>query len=77
MLENVLCLSRSRVASLSWVGPAIERSGIVPYAHFGLNLRIFACAFALAVLFGVLSGVYPAWRMSRLHPVLALRGGTT
>ena len=30
----------------------------------------------LAVFFGVLSGVYPAWRMSRLHPADALRGKT-
>jgi putative ABC transport system permease protein len=29
----------------------------------------------LAVVFGVVSGVYPAWRMSRLNPVLALKGG--
>ena len=28
----------------------------------------------LAVGFGLLSGVYPAWRMSRLHPVQALKG---
>jgi putative ABC transport system permease protein len=29
----------------------------------------------LAAFFGVVSGVYPAWRMSRMHPVNALRGG--
>ena len=28
----------------------------------------------LAVVFGLLSGVYPAWRMSRVHPVVALKG---
>jgi ABC-type antimicrobial peptide transport system permease subunit len=27
-----------------------------------------------AVFFGLFSGVVPAWRMSRLHPVLAQRG---
>ena len=26
--------------------------------------------------FGLLSGVYPAWRMSRLHPVAALKGAS-
>ena len=36
---------------------------------------VFACGLALAVTFGILSGVYPAWRMSRLHPVEALKGG--
>jgi putative ABC transport system permease protein len=29
----------------------------------------------LAATFGVVSGVYPAWRMSRMNPVNALRGG--
>ena len=33
-------------------------------------------ALALAVVFGVLSGAYPAWKMSRLHPVEALKGGS-
>jgi putative ABC transport system permease protein len=27
------------------------------------------------VVFGLISGVYPAWRMSRLNPVQALKGG--
>ena len=39
-----------------------------------LNLRIFLWGIALAVVFGLLSGVYPAWRMSRVHPVVALKG---
>jgi putative ABC transport system permease protein len=47
----------------------------VPYLEFDLNFRIFAWGIALAGLFGVISGVYPAWRMSRMHPVHALRGG--
>ena len=54
---------------------AFSRSGLVPYAQFGLNYRIFLYALGITVLFGILSGVYPAWRMSRLHPVQALRGG--
>jgi putative ABC transport system permease protein len=39
-----------------------------------LNFRIFLYGLAIALFFGVLSGVYPAWRMSKLHPVQALRG---
>jgi putative ABC transport system permease protein len=56
---------------------AIERSGVFAYAHFSLNLRVFAAGMALAVVFGLISGVYPAWRMSRLSPVDALKGGVS
>jgi putative ABC transport system permease protein len=52
----------------------ISGSGLIPYAEFHLNLRIFAYGVILILCFGVLSGVYPAWKMSRLHPVEALRG---
>ncbi len=53
---------------------AINESGLIPYAELTLNARIFMWGVALAVAFGLLSGVYPAWRMSRVHPVVALKG---
>jgi len=55
---------------------AITASGMVPYANLTVNLRIFLYGLALAVFFGVFSGVYPAWRMSRLNPVAALKGAS-
>jgi putative ABC transport system permease protein len=51
-------------------------TGWIPYAQFGLNYRIFIYALLMMVIFGIISGVYPAWRMSRLHPVQALKGGS-
>ena len=54
----------------------ITDSGLFKYAHFTVNLRVFAYGMAFAVLFGLISGVYPAWRMSRLNPVQALKGGS-
>ena len=54
---------------------AITESGWFPYAEFHLNYRVFLGGLALAIVFGLFSGVYPAWRMSRLHPVEALKGG--
>jgi putative ABC transport system permease protein len=54
---------------------ALNRATIFPNLRFDLNLRIFGYGMLLAVVFGLFSGVYPAWRMSRLHPVNALRGG--
>ena len=52
----------------------LNRSDLIPYAAFTLNLRIFAAGLVLSVFFGLLSGAYPAWRMSRLHPVQSIQG---
>ena len=49
----------------------------VPFLTFHLSWRIFAATLVLAIVFGLLSGVWPAWKMSRQHPVLALRGGAS
>jgi len=54
----------------------ITASGLIPYAELHVNLRIFLYGVAIAVFFGVFSGVYPAWRMSRLNPVQALKGAS-
>ncbi len=54
---------------------ALTAMELVPYLDFDVNLRIYAYGMLLAVAFGIFSGVYPAWRMSRMHPVNALRGG--
>jgi putative ABC transport system permease protein len=79
VVENVLLTLVGGVVGLAvsaFALDALSASGLVQYARFELNLRIFAYALALALFFGVLSGVYPAWRMSRLHPVEALRGAS-
>jgi len=47
----------------------LTASDVIPYAHFQVNYRIFLYGLSLAVFF-----VYPAWRMSRLNPVQALKG---
>jgi putative ABC transport system permease protein len=54
----------------------VNQSGLIPYADFQMNYRIFLYGLTLAVCFGLFSGVYPAWKMSRLNPVEALKGGT-
>jgi putative ABC transport system permease protein len=79
VIENVvLTLVGAAVGFVlaAWLLNAINASGMIQYAALQLNYRIFAWGVALAVVFGLLSGVYPAWRMSRLHPVQALKGSS-
>ena len=47
----------------------------LPYSEFHLNWRIFTATLIVATIFGLLSGVWPAWKMSRQEPVAALKGG--
>lgn len=77
VIENVLlCLFGgllgliAAIAALSW----LEQSGLIPYLKVNINLAVFFCGLAITLLFGLLSGVIPAWKMSRLHPVQALKG---
>jgi putative ABC transport system permease protein len=51
----------------------IRSSDRIPYAALELNYRVFLYGLGLALAFGILSSAYPAWRMSRLAPVEALR----
>jgi putative ABC transport system permease protein len=53
---------------------ALNGSGVMPYAHFAINPRVLLYGLLICLFFGVFSGALPAYRMSRLHPVNALRG---
>jgi putative ABC transport system permease protein len=52
----------------------LEASQLIPYLDVAINLPIFGCGMVLALVFGLLSGALPAWKMSRLDPVHALKG---
>jgi putative ABC transport system permease protein len=54
----------------------IANSGLIPYAQLGLNWRVFGIGLGLSLLFGFISGVYPAYKMSKLQAVQALKGGS-
>jgi putative ABC transport system permease protein len=76
LTENILLTLVGGVIGLgiaAWVLNIINEAGFVPYLDFRLNWRVFLWGMLLALIFGVLSGVYPAWKMSRLHPAEALR----
>jgi putative ABC transport system permease protein len=79
VVENVLLTLVGGVigfiGSLVVLG-AITESGLIQYAEFHMNYRVFLYGLATAIFFGLFSGVYPAWKMSRLNPVQALKGAS-
>ena len=50
-----------------------NESDMVPSLHLEINLRVLLMGLAVCLFFGLLSGVYPAWRMSRMPVVQALK----
>ena len=77
VVENVLlCLAGGLVALalaagvLAW----LEHIQLINYMKYSLNLAVFGWGMLIATVFGLLSGVLPAWKMSRLDPVHALKG---
>ena len=54
----------------------LNGSHFIPYSEFALNGRVFAVALGVILFFGILSGAYPAYKMSKLHAVKALKGDT-
>jgi putative ABC transport system permease protein len=77
LIENVVLTTiGGLLALIASVGvlELVNRSGLIPYAQLTVNPTVLVCGLLMALVFGLLSGIYPAWRMSRLHPALALSG---
>jgi putative ABC transport system permease protein len=53
----------------------MSHSSWFPYAIQQTNFSLFLYGLLLIFIFGLISGLYPALSMSRLHPVQALKGG--
>ncbi|HEY0900108.1 MAG TPA: ABC transporter permease [Sphingobacteriaceae bacterium] len=51
----------------------INSSSLIAHAVLSINLNVLLYSMAACVFFGLLSGVYPAWKMSRLQVVSALK----
>jgi putative ABC transport system permease protein len=51
----------------------VNTSGWLPNAHLTMNMNVLMISLIICLIFGFVSGVYPAWRMSRLHVVDALK----
>jgi putative ABC transport system permease protein len=77
VVENVLLCLASGLLGLACARLALwwlEASQLIPYLEVDINLPVFGCGMLLALVFGLLSGALPAWKMSRLDPVHALKG---
>jgi putative ABC transport system permease protein len=77
LVENIFLTLLGGVLGLGLAAGAlhlINASGLVAYTQFGLNGRVFVSAVAAILFFGILSGVYPAYKMSKLQAVKALKG---
>jgi len=78
VVENVVLTLAGGAIGLvlsAFVLRALNQSGLFAFSAFTVNARVFGYGVLLAIAFGLFSGVYPAWRMARLHPVEALKGG--
>jgi len=49
---------------------------LIPHLNLSINLTVLSYALGACLFFGLLSGVYPAWRMSRLNVVSALKNNS-
>jgi putative ABC transport system permease protein len=77
VVENVLlCLAGGLIglACTQLVLWWLEASQLIPYLEVHVNPSVFACGMLMSFVFGLLSGIIPAWKMSRLDPVHALKG---
>jgi putative ABC transport system permease protein len=52
----------------------LGNTGLLRGEAFAFNFRVFGLGLLYILLFGMLSAAWPAWKMSRLDPVQALKG---
>ena len=76
IVENMLLCVAGGLLGLAAAGVLwwLEGSGLIPYLKVDMNFAIFGYGLLLSLIFGLMSGVIPAWKMSRLDPVHALKG---
>ncbi|SFD23319.1 putative ABC transport system permease protein [Chitinophaga sp. CF118] len=51
----------------------INNANLIPNLDLTINFTVLFCGLLVCLIFGLLSGVYPAWRMSKLNVVTALK----
>jgi putative ABC transport system permease protein len=77
LIENLILAIVGWLISLALsllVFRAVTASDWLGETQFILNTRVVLVALLFALVFGVLSGLIPAWRTARMNPALALKG---
>jgi len=76
IIENLILTGIGGILGTLFSGLAlyfINQSNFLMGLHLSMNFTIFFYGLIACVVFGILSGVYPAWRMSKLAIVKALK----
>jgi ABC-type transport system, involved in lipoprotein release, permease component len=79
IFENIILTFLGGIIGLVIASIAItvfNHSNVIPNADLTINLRVLLYSILLCLVFGFISGVLPAWRMSRLNVVTALKTGS-
>lgn len=71
ILTGIGCLIGLILSSL--IIYIINQQNIINNVRLTINLHVLMYSLLSFLVFGLLSGVYPAWRMSRMHIVTALK----
>lgn len=51
----------------------LNQAELLSHVHLALNYKVLGVSLVLCLFFGCMSGVYPAWRMSRMQIATALK----
>mgnify|MGYP002363308891 FL=1 len=76
VLENILLTLMGGALALIIAAVFLwwfNASHFIDYADLAINWTVVIVTIALSLVFGLMSGVFPAWRMSKLPIVEALR----
>ncbi len=78
IIENIILTLLGGIIALllTWITiQIINKIGVFEFTTIKINLKIFIYSLLMTLVFGLLSGVLPAVRMSKMNPTECLKGG--